>query len=520
MPTKSAPTATSATIRAEDVFSAEYLAYARAANRLGFIFDPRNRFNDGQPLQAAEAFTRAADSGDASVLSNYGVRMLRKGLAGGWMVVHIEDEHRYLKFRADMPSMEVVRAQRLQPQWAQSIVLDVEATMQVLSAGARRFTVSVVDDAGAPVVGAKVMVIFDSVRKLGAEVRTNPGGQATLAVPASWQRVESFAIVPGHSLWSHAAADWPLPQGDVAVTLQSLAAANRHPLHHHVQPGADEDGRGVVVGVIDSGVGPHPDLQVAGGANLAIEVTPLAAQQWTDNGLGHGTHVAGIVAGRGIVNSAYRGIAPGVTLRAYRVFAEGTRDCDDPAVSEAISEAVADGCDLINLSLGFEFESRAITRALRGAMAKGVVAVAAVGNGGRKPVYFPAATPGVIGVSAIGRFDQIPADTMSALARSTPVGTQPNDFVSAFTNIGLEVTATAPGVGIISCCPGGFYAVQDGTSMATPVVTGLAARELARHPEILRMPRDQTRADAVRTLVLSTARNLGFEPKFVGNGLP
>ncbi len=207
MPTKSTPTATPAAIRAEDVFSAEYLAYARAANRLGFIFDPRNRFNEGQPLQAAEAFTRAADAGDASVLSNYGVRMLRKGLAGDWMVVHIEDEHRYLKFRADMPSMEVVRAQRLQPQWAQSIVLDVEATMQVLSAGARRFTVSVIDDSGAPVAGAKVMIIFDSVRKLGAEVRTNPGGQATLAVPASWQRRTSPQSSPTKSDVRHLIAD-------------------------------------------------------------------------------------------------------------------------------------------------------------------------------------------------------------------------------------------------------------------------------------------------------------------------
>lgn len=511
--------AKSAVVHAEDIFSAEYLAYARAPNQLGFIFDPRNRLNQGQVLQAADTFTQAKR--DSSVLGQYGIRMLSKGLAGEWMVVRIEDQVASLKLRVEMPSMEVIRAQRLQPQWAQAVVLDVDATIHVLSAGARRFNVTVVDDLGVPVADAKVLVIFDSARKLGAEVRTNAAGKAALAVPATWERVESFAVVPVHSLWSYAVAQWPIPTGDVTVALRRLDSAGAHPLRHHVDAGNPLDGQGVVVGIIDSGVGPHPDLTVAGGGSSVIGEVPTAGQPpWADNGLGHGTHVAGIVAGRGTNNAAYCGIAPGVTLRAYRVFASGARDCDDAAVSAAIEDAVADGCDLLNLSLGFEYESRAITRALRGATAAGTVAIAAVGNGGRKPVYFPAATAGVIAVSAIGRADRVPVDTMSWLAKATPVGTDPQDFLAAFTNIGAEVTATAPGVGIISCFPGGFYAAEDGTSMASPVVTGLAARELSRHPAILQLPRDQTRADAIRTLTLSAARRLGFQPECVGNGLP
>lgn len=100
------------------------------------------------------------------------------------------------------------------------------------------------------------------------------------------------------------------------------------------------------------------------------------------------------------------------------------------------------------------------------------------------------------------------------------MGTDPHDFLAAFTNVGHGVRATAPGVGIISCHPGGLYAVEDGTSMAAPVVTGLAARLLGRRPDILGMTRDQMRADAMRTLVYSAAQTLGFEPECVGSGLP
>ena len=149
-----------------------------------------------------------------------------------------------------------------------------------------------------------------------------------------------------------------------------------------------------------------------------------------------------------------------------------------------------------------------------------LVRSAAAGNGARKRVSYPAATPGVIGVSALGHAGRVPPGTVSALAEATPRGSDPADYLAAFSNCGPEISATGPGVGIVSCHPGDRYSVEDGTSMAAPVVTGLAARALSQRPDLLSAARDQQRADAVRTLLLGTARNLGFEAIDVGRGLP
>jgi subtilisin len=77
---------------------------------------------------------------------------------------------------------------------------------------------------------------------------------------------------------------------------------------------------------------------------------------------------------------------------------------------------------------------------------------------------------------------------------------------------------TGPGVGIISTFPGG-YAVLDGTSMATPAATGVAARILAQAENVLNMPSDENRADAMIKAVFEKAQLLGFGAEFEGCGL-
>ena len=119
-------------------------------------------------------------------------------------------------------------------------------------------------------------------------------------------------------------------------------------------------GDGVTVAIIDSGVdGTHPDLpNVSGGLNCVgdeVRANAAAAANWrpAQTEGEHGTHVAGIVAGRGTA-SGFRGIAPGATLRAYRVFPDfpapppggGASNFD---IAKAIDAAIADHCDIINI---------------------------------------------------------------------------------------------------------------------------------------------------------------------------
>jgi len=82
------------------------------------------------------------------------------------------------------------------------------------------------------------------------------------------------------------------------------------------------------------------------------------------------------------------------------------------------------------------------------------------------PVDFPGSGPLCIAVTALGRKGTFPKGCFSEDAISAPYGTDANNFIGAFANIGPEVNLTAPGVGIISTVPGG-YVVMDGTSDAS-----------------------------------------------------
>ena len=73
---------------------------------------------------------------------------------------------------------------------------------------------------------------------------------------------------------------------------------------------------------------------------------------------------------------------------------------------------------------------------------------------------------------------------------------------------------------VISTVPKNKYAVMDGTSMATPAVTGLAARMLAKNQKLLNAKRDASRADGIVKMVLQSCKSLGFSSDLEGQGLP
>ncbi|WP_283851749.1 S8 family serine peptidase [Streptomyces sp. ML-6] len=166
-------------------------------------------------------------------------------------------------------------------------------------------------------------------------------------------------------------------------------------------------GKGVTVGIIDSGVaydhpalggGDFPNAKVLGGYDFADE----DADPYDDTdapAAGHGTHVAGIVAGD---DEHMRGVAPDATLRSYRVFGTKNPATDDIIVA-ALDRAAADGVDVVNMSLGAKGErsSSVLSLAVTNLADSGVPTVVANGNGYAGP--FNAGAPAVAdGAIAVG----------------------------------------------------------------------------------------------------------------------
>lgn len=365
---------------------------------------------------------------------------------------------------------------------------------------------------GAPIRGAHVVAFTNFDDREGAEATTNAQGLATLALKP--RKVERLYVFPRLGFWVHLSRNVQLASSHAVSLVRIVHGVDDSVRHFHGKPKPDV-GRGVTVGIVDTGCGPHADLAVAGGENTVPGEPPT---DFHDNGAWHGTHVAGIVASRGAPPAGTLGVAPGVTLRAYRVFGKGSETATNYAIAKAVDRAVADGCDLVNMSLGGGPADPATSAAIADARSRGVVVVCAAGNDYRDPVSYPGADARALAVSAFGRKGTFPRDSTETADVATPYGKDKKNFLAAFTNVGLEIDLTGPGVGVVSTVPGG-YAVMGGTSMACPAVTGMMARVMASNPQLLAMSRDQVRSDAMIKAAFGAARKLGFGPANEGIGL-
>ncbi|MFU8870898.1 type VII secretion-associated serine protease mycosin [Micromonospora sp. SL4-19] len=229
-------------------------------------------------------------------------------------------------------------------------------------------------------------------------------------------------------------------------------------------------GEGVTVAVIDSGVSPsHPLLR--GRVLPGTDVNNLANFNGQCDLVGHGTLVAGIIAGREGTGSPYSGIAPEARILPIRVFADNKESFDESIpveIGQAIRWATDHRADVINLSLVTTLDHPQLKSAVDYAVGKGVIVVAAAGNRQEnredRPGY-PAAYPGVIAVAGI---DENGGHVGSSIS-------------------GDYVDIAAPGLNIIGPAPqgSGYLAEeQGGTSFATAYVSGVAALVRAAHPEI------------------------------------
>ena len=218
---------------------------------------------------------------------------------------------------------------------------------------------------------------------------------------------------------------------------------------HRINRGDD-----VLVAVINSRIDKnHPDL--AGTIADEFDAVGSPAQPHA-----HGTAIAGAIA----ANSKLVGVAPKVRLLAVRAFSGAGESAQSTTfnVLKGIDWAAAKNARIINMSFAGPADPM-LKQMLAIANARGIVLIAAVGNGGPKsPPLYPGADAGVIGVTA----------------------TDADDKLMPQANRGPQVAVAAPGVEILAAAPDGKYQITSGTSVAAAHVSGVAALLLATKPKL------------------------------------
>lgn len=228
--------------------------------------------------------------------------------------------------------------------------------------------------------------------------------------------------IPGASEWID------LPQSTAAILDQSTAAI------------LDDSATTVILNQSTAAI---LDNQTA--TDLAEEA-PLPAA------FGHGTMVAGLI----------RLVAPETKIMPLKAFrADGSSTTS--AIVRAIYYAVEKGADVINMSFSLAQPSEELERAILHATQRGVICVAAAGNGGQETLAYPAALSSVIGVAS----------------------TTLQDARAPFSNFGAAlVKVSAPGEDLLTPYPGGRYALVSGTSFSAALVSGAAAVLVSVKPEV------------------------------------
>lgn len=326
-----------------------------------------------------------------------------------------------------------------------------------------------------------------------------PSGQALVRAPAGQEdaalarlRADPRVGSAGRNAWVQGAQSQSTPTVRAAQWHLDMIGATDSPAERAAAAT-------VVVAVIDSGAaylnaqeGGQSFAQAPGLAPVSVvapwdfvedDALPLDEHM-------HGTHVATTILGQG----AALGVAPGAALMPLRVL-NAQNQGGELDLIDAVHFAVDNGADVINLSLSFAAgyaPSLELQQALERAWAEGVVVLAAAGNAGESEVSWPAASPHVVAVGAY-------RPEVSWLTLGTPLSTLSGAVTRApYSNIGTAMGVMAPGGdlgrdltgdgypdGILAEAPApgdpsrvGYYFMA-GTSQATAVATGVAARLLA-----------------------------------------
>jgi len=265
-----------------------------------------------------------------------------------------------------------------------------------------------------------------------------------------------FLILP---VW--AASDEALPNDPLYGQQWALEAIDWLPVW---QQGLT--GKGVKIGIIDSGANiEHEDLQGAKIQGYSFTSSGLDAKEsFANDQIGHGTFVTGVIAAQPNNGMGIVGIAPDAEIYAYRAFSN--KEGSVESVLHAIDQAIADGCRILNLSMGATKDFPELKQGIEKAQQAGMLVVCAVGNGSPSlsTIMYPAAYEGVIGVGAVN----------------------PQMERASFSQINDTVFVVAPGQDLqgLKHNDDTGYKNDRGTSFAAPMVTAVMALALEYDPTL------------------------------------
>ncbi len=252
----------------------------------------------------------------------------------------------------------------------------------------------------------------------------------------------------------------------------------------HRDPQVGEAGD-FIVAVLDSGVdAAHQDLNgsVLRGWNV------IDGGEDTSDKIGHGTLVAGLIAGKGDGTERVRGLAPGVKILPVKVVTEKTNSAIGPTVAAGLAYAMKQGARIVCIPLGGPRGSGSLEELLDEAEKKGVLVIAAAGIASGTQDYWPAGHPWVVSCTAasesvVTEKDGTPRKIMTVSSRANLTGK----------------TEVAGDPSAVSCLPGDHYGPLEGTSAVAARAAGIAAKIWSEQPGL-------TAAEVRRILVESGPR--------------
>jgi len=378
-------------------------------------------------------------------------------------------------------------------------------------------TIQVLSESGEPVPQAEVRLFGEQAAAQGL---TGNDGRVDLSLRAELPETVAGLFINARSgywgLWRHRpdlqagtvtsfileplslpdALDW----GGTAMRFDQLPAECR--------------GAGIKVALIDSGIAiSHKQLARI---DHGVDVRSGEGRSWTQDSIGHGTPCAGVIGATPDGAHGIRGYAPGSELHVCGLPPDAR--CSD--LVAALDYCLQNGIDVACLGFGCERGSAIVEQRIAAAKQQGVGIIAAAGNSAGK-VLFPACSPHVMAVGAIGQTGSTPEDSPQAVQAIAGVAVAGGLFVPPFSCRGPELDLCAPGVAVIGCQSPDGYAICDGTSLAAAHVTALAALILAHQGEFTDgfVRRNFQRVERLFQILKDTAQPIGH-PWQTGAGLP